>query len=201
MYSPKIAIVYYSMYGHVRALAAEVQKGLEAVGCSVTLLRCAETLPDEVLAKMGAPPPVDDKIATPDLLKEFDGFMFGMSARFGILPAQMKAFIDSTGGLWQTGALVGKPAGTFFCTANQAGGQETAAFTFVTQLTHHGMIYVPLGYTDASMFSNAEVHGASPWGSGTIANGDGSRMPSDLEKKLAVHHGKHFGQIAAKLCK
>ena len=158
----------------------------------MTLLRCAETLTDEVLAKMGAPPPADDPIATAELLKSFDGFMFGLSARFGILPTQMKTLIDSTGGLWQTGALVGKPAATFFSTANQAGGQETAAFTFVTQLTHHGMIFVPLGYTDPSMFNNSEVHGASPWGSGTIANGDGSRMPSELEKKLAVHHGKRL---------
>ena len=119
-------------------MALEVKKGLEASGCIVTLFRCAETLPDEVLAKMGAPPPPDDTIATAEQLKGFDGYMFGLSARFGILPTQMKNLIDSTGQLWQSGALVGKPAGVFFSTANQAGGQETAALTFVTQLTHHG---------------------------------------------------------------
>ena len=113
--------------------------------------------------------------------------------------AQMKAFMDSTGGLWMKGALIGKPAGIFFSTGTQGGGQETTALTFVTQLTHHGMIFVPLGYADPTIFNMEEVHGGSPYGSGTFAGPDGSRMPSDLEKGLAHTQGKNFGSIVKKL--
>lgn len=113
--------------------------------------------------------------------------------------AQVKAFMDSTGGLWSAGKLVGKPAGLFFSTAVQGGGQETTALTFVTQLTHHGMIFVPLGYSTPLLFNMDEVHGGSPYGAGTFAAGDGSRQPSELEQNVAVHQGKHFGGIVRAL--
>jgi NAD(P)H dehydrogenase (quinone) len=196
---PKVAIVYYSLYGHVRAMALEEKKGLESAGCDVTLLQCVETLPDHVLKKMGAPLKPDDPVATAEMLTEFDGILFGLSMRFGMAPAQMKSLMDSTGGLWSGGKLIGKPAGIFFSTAQQGGGQESGALTFVTQLAHHGMIFVPLGYSTPLLFNNDEVHGGSPYGAGTIAEGDGSRMPSELEKKIAVHHGHHFGAVVAKL--
>lgn len=131
-------------YGHIRALAEEIKKGLESSGCDVTFLRVPETLSDEILGKMHAPPKADDVEATADMLTEYDGIMFGLPTRFGMAAGQMKAFMDSTGGLWQKGALVGKPAGVFFSTATQNGGQETTGFTFLTQLTHHGMIFVSL---------------------------------------------------------
>ena len=102
----QVAIVYYSMYGHIRTMALEVKKGLEAAGCKVTLLRVAETLPDEVLTKMGAPGiGKDDEVATAASLADYDGLMFGIPTRFGMAPAQIKALMDSTGGLWQKGAV------------------------------------------------------------------------------------------------
>ena len=117
MPKPKIAIVYYSMYGHVRTLALAEKKGLEASGCEVTLLKVPESLSDEVLGKMGAPGVgKDDEEASAAKLADYDGFLFGLSARFGMASAQVKALLDSTGGLWQAGALVGKPAGVFFST-------------------------------------------------------------------------------------
>lgn len=173
--------------------------GLHSCTLSLRAVQCPETLPDEVLAKMGAPSKPDDLVATAEQLAEFDGILFGLSMRFGMAPVQMKSLMDSTGGLWQGGKLVGKPAGIFFSTAQQGGGQETGALTFVTQLAHHGMIFVPIGYSTPLLFNNDEVHGGSPYGAGTIANGDGSRMPSELEKKVAVHQGKHFGGIVTKL--
>uniref|UniRef100_A0A6U4ZY15 Flavodoxin-like domain-containing protein n=1 Tax=Hemiselmis andersenii TaxID=464988 RepID=A0A6U4ZY15_HEMAN len=197
----KVAIVYYSMYGHIRKMAEEIKKGLVESRCEVTFLQCPETLPEEVLGKMGAPAKPDDEVATADRLKDFDAFMFGIPTRFGMAPAQMKSFWDSTGGLWQAGALVGKPAGIFFATGTQNGGQETTALTFVTQLVHHGIIYVPMGYSTTDLFDMSAPHGGSPYGSGTLAGADGSRQPSDLEKKIAVHHGKYFGGVAAKLAK
>ena len=124
--------------------------------------------------------------------------MFG---KLGAAAAQMKAFWDQSGGHWQKGSLVGKPAGTFFSTAVQGGGQETTALTWVTQLAHHGMIYVPMGFTHPSLFDNSVAHGGSAYGPGTLTNGDGSRQPSENELAVAVGYGTHFGKIAAALKK
>ena len=160
----KIAIVYYSMYGHIRALAQGIKKGTESADVEVQLFQVQETLPAEILSKMGAPPKSDDPVATPNVIAEFDGIIFGVSARYGGLSAQLHAFLDSTGSLWQKGALVGKPAGVFFSTANQGGGQESVAISTLKFIAHQGMVYIPLGYRDPKMFNNEEVHGGSPWG-------------------------------------
>ena len=195
----KVAIVYYSLYGHVRTLALGVKKGLEAGGATVDLLQVPETLPEEVLGKMGAPPKPDDPIATAAALAEYDGIIFGISARYGRESAQIRSFLDSTGGLWMGGKLIGKPAAVFASTAQQGGGQETASYGMVQFIAHHGMIYVPMGYRDQKVFNNDEVHGGSPFGAGTVAGGDGSRQPSQLELDVAETQGKSFAEIAAKL--
>mmetsp|Transcript_26601 Transcript_26601/g.56209 ORF Transcript_26601/g.56209 Transcript_26601/m.56209 type:complete len:200 (+) Transcript_26601:71-670(+) len=197
----KIAIIVYSLYGHINTMAEAVKKGVEASGAECTIFQVPETLPEEVLAKMGAPPKADYPVITAAQMEEFDGFLFGLSGRFGIIPAQTKSFMDSTGGLWQGGKLVGKAGGCFFSTGCQGGGQETIGLSAVTFFTHHGMVFVPLGYVDPKVFTYEEVHGGSPYGSGTIAGPDGSRMPSQLEKDVAESHGKHFATITAKLAK
>ncbi|GAY53033.1 hypothetical protein CUMW_146310, partial [Citrus unshiu] len=158
-----------------------------------------ETLPEEVLGKMSAPPKSDVPIITPNELAEADGFVFGFPTRFGMMAAQFKAFLDATGGLWRTQQLAGKPAGMFYSTGSQGGGQETTALTAITQLVHHGMIFVPIGYTfGAGMFEMEKVKGGSPYGAGTFA-GDGSRQPTELELEQAFHQGKHIAGIAKKL--
>jgi len=195
----KIAIIIYSLYGHIGTMAKSIQKGVEAAGATCTLYQVPETLSDEVLGKMHAPPKPDYPIMTAEKMKEYDGFLFGLSGRYGMMPAQMKTFMDSTGSLWQEGALTGKSAGCFFSTASQGGGQETIGLTTVTFFAHHGMVFVPLGYVNPKVFSLNEVHGASAYGSGTFAAGDGSRQPSELELDVAESHGKHFARISAKL--
>ena len=108
--------------------------------------------------------------------------------------------MDATGGLWMKGALVGKSCGVFQSTGTQGGGQETIALTGIIPFaTHHGMVFVPIGYIEPKVFSYDEPHGASPYGSGTYAGSDGSRQPSTLEKDVAVSHGKHFAKITSKL--
>ncbi|KAL7088800.1 hypothetical protein ACP275_13G149700 [Erythranthe tilingii] len=196
----KVYIVYYSTYGHVERLAKEIKKGAESVeGVEAKLWQVPETLSDEILTKMGGPPKSDVPIITPNELVEADGILFGFPTRFGMMAAQFKAFIDSTGGLWRTQALAGKPAGIFYSTGSQGGGQETTPLTAITQLTHHGMIFVPIGYTfGAGMFEMGEIKGGSPYGAGTFA-GDGSRQPSDLELAQAFHQGKYIAGITKKL--
>uniref|UniRef100_K3WM10 Flavodoxin-like domain-containing protein n=1 Tax=Globisporangium ultimum (strain ATCC 200006 / CBS 805.95 / DAOM BR144) TaxID=431595 RepID=K3WM10_GLOUD len=196
----KIAIVYYSTYGHIAKMAESVKEGVESVeGVTAEIYQIAETLPEEVLAKLHAAPKKDHPIATPDVLKEADGILFGFPTRFGSFPAQVKSFLDSTGGLWSTGALVGKPAGIFFSTGTQGGGQETTAFTTLTFLAHQGLTYVPLGCRSPLLFNFEEIHGGSPWGAGTYAGPDGSRQPSKLELDVAKVQGESFAQVAKKL--
>lgn len=192
----KVYIVFYSTYGHVYTLAKAMKEGVDSVeGCEGVLYQVPETLPEDVLAKMHAPPKPDVPVITADELKEADGILFGCATRFGMASAQMKSFLDSTGGLWQAGALVGKPAGIFVSTGTQGGGMETTALTFITQLSHHGMIFVPTGYSmGGELFSNEEVRGGSAYGAGCLAGADGSRQPSALELKMAKHQGSYHAQ-------
>ncbi|KAM3204421.1 putative NAD(P)H dehydrogenase (quinone) FQR1-like 1 [Capsicum annuum] len=196
----KVYIVYYSMYGHVEKLAQEIKKGAASVeGVEAKLWQVPEILSEEILAKMSAPQKGDAPIIEPNDLVEADGFIFGFPTRFGMMPAQFKAFLDATGGLWEAQKLAGKPAGIFYSTGSQGGGQETTALTAITQLVHHGMIFVPIGYTfGAGMFEMEKIKGGSPYGAGTFA-GDGSRQPTELELEQAFHQGKYIATITKKL--
>lgn len=196
---PNVAIVYYSTYGHVAALAETIKEGVESVeGVTATIYQVPETLPEEVLEKMHAPPKKDYPIATAETLKQADGILFGMPTRFGSVPAQIKNFFDATGGIWHEGALIGKPAGVFFSCASQGGGNETTALMTIPFLTHHGLLYVPLG-TRAKQFGTlSEVVGGGKWGAGTYA-GDGSRQPSERELGVARIQGESFAEITKKL--
>ncbi|PNH07277.1 Flavoprotein-like protein YCP4 [Tetrabaena socialis] len=197
----KVWIVYYSLYGHIKTMAEAVKKGVESVeGVEATIYQVAETLPEEVLGKMHAPPKSDYPIIDPTTLPEADGFVFGFPTRFGMMAAQMKSFFDATGGLWQKGSLHGKPAAMFTSTATQGGGQETTLMTAVTQLAHHGMIYVPSGYAAGGiMFDVKDARGGSPWGPGTLAAPDGSRQPSEVELTQCEVAGKQLATVAKKL--
>lgn len=199
----KIAILEYSLYGHINQLSRSIKKGIESVGVEVEHLRCAETLPSEVLEQMHAPPkPEDVRELTPadvNELEGFDGIMFGVSARYGGIPAQMKTIMDATGGLWQNGKLVGKTAGVFQSTGTMQGGQESVAMNCMSFFAHHGMVFIPLGYIDPKVFSYEEIHGGSPWGSGTYAGPDGSRQPTSMELSIAENHGRHFAKLTAKI--
>ncbi|TVU20067.1 hypothetical protein EJB05_36254 [Eragrostis curvula] len=196
----KVYVVFYSTYGHVAKLAEEIKKGAASVeGVEVKVWQVPEILSEEVLGKMGAPPKTDAPVITPQDLAEADGILFGFPTRFGMMASQMKAFFDATGGLWREQSLAGKPAGVFFSTGTQGGGQETTPLTAVTQLTHHGMVFVPVGYTfGAKLFDMESVHGGSPYGAGTFA-GDGSRWPTEVELEHAFHQGKYFAGVAKKL--
>ncbi|KAL5580771.1 hypothetical protein UlMin_013213 [Ulmus minor] len=201
MATTKIYIVYYSLHKHVEIMAREIQRGASAVeGVEATLWMVPETLSDVILQKMKAPSkPEDVPEIKPEQLLEADGFLFGFPSRFGVMAAQCKAFFDATHELGATQALAGKPAGIFWSTGFFGGGQELTALTAITQLAHHGMIFVPLGYTFGSgMLEMNEVKGGSPYGAGTYA-ADGSRQPTELELQQAFYQGKYLAEIAKKL--
>lgn len=198
--APKIAIIYYSTYGHIRALAQNIQKGIAASGGHADLFQIAETLSPQVLEAIHAPPKSNDPIIAPADLVKYDAFLFGVPTRYGNQPAQWRSFWDATGGLWAQGALYGKYVGLFVSTGTPGGGQEVTALNSLSTFVHHGMIYVPLGYKDTfSLMTNLEeVHGGSPWGAGTFAGADGSRQPTELELEVARLQGKGFFETVSK---
>lgn len=149
---------------------------------------------------MHAPPKSDIPTITPEILKEYDAFLLGIPTRYGNFPAQWKSFWDQTGGLWSSGGLYGKYASFFISTASLGGGQESTAIAAMSTLAHHGIIYVPFGYFKAFslMAELDEARGGSPWGAGTFAGVDGSRMPSQKELTLAETQGKGFYETVAK---
>jgi len=199
--APKVAIVIYSMYGHIAKLAEAEKKGIEAAGGSATIYQIPETLPQEVLTKMHAPPKPDYPVITAAELPAFDAFLFGIPTRYGNFPGQWKAFIDTTGQLWAKGSLAGKYVGVFVSTASMGGGQEMTASNAISTFAHHGLIFVPLGYAPAFglLTDLTEVRGGSAWGAGTFAGGDGSRSPSAKELELAEIQGKTFWDTVSRV--
>ncbi|KAI5997234.1 putative 1,4 benzoquinone reductase [Pisolithus orientalis] len=200
MSGQRVAIVIYSMYGHIAKVAEAVKGGINSTGGNATIYQIQETLSEDVLKLLKAPPRPDYPTLVPGDLVNFDAFLFGVPTRFGNFPAQWKAFWDATGGLWSKGALSGKMCSMFVSTGTQGGGQEVTVMNALSTFVHHGMIYVPLGYknTFAQMSNLSEIHGGSPWGSGTFAGSDGSRQPSALELEIASLHGKSFWEIVSK---
>ncbi|MGB9442843.1 MAG: NAD(P)H:quinone oxidoreductase [Desulfobacterales bacterium] len=200
----KVLIVFYSTYGHIFKMAEAVAEGVkEVAGAEVKILRVPETLPDEVLGKMGA---VDAQkafshvpVCTVDELAEADAIIFGTPTRFGNMCGQMRQFLDATGQLWANGSLIGKVGSVFASSATQHGGQESTILTFHVTLLHQGFVIVGLPYAFQGQMRIDEVTGGSPYGATTIAGGDGSRMPSENELEAARFQGKHVASIAAKL--
>ncbi|EJC98015.1 NADH-quinone oxidoreductase, partial [Fomitiporia mediterranea MF3/22] len=199
--APKVAIIIYSMYGHIAKMAESVKAGVESAGGTVTILQIPETLSEDILKLLKAPPKPSYPVLAPDDLRNYDAFLLGIPTRYGNFPGQWKAFWDATGPLWSSGALYGKYAGIFVSTASSGGGQETTAANAISTLTHHGIIFVPMGYKNAfaQLTNISEVHGGSPWGAGTLAGPDGSRQPTALELEVAHIQGKTFYETVAKV--
>ncbi|MBP7831240.1 MAG: NAD(P)H:quinone oxidoreductase [Kiritimatiellae bacterium] len=202
--SAKVYVVFYSTYGHVYKMAEAVAAGAKEVsGAEVKLFQVPELMPDAALVKSGAKAARQAfarvPVIQPDQLAEADAVIFGTPTRFGNMSAQMRNFLDQTGGLWMKGALVGKVGSVFVSTATQHGGQETTITSFHTTLFHHGMIVVGVPYAEPRLLNMQEISGGTPYGASTIAGGDGSRSPSENELAIARFQGRHVAQIAAKL--
>ena len=202
--STRIHVVFYSMYGHIYRMAEAIAEGArEVADTEVTLFQVPELVPEEVLVKSGAKKAREAFAHVPvmkvDQLAEADALIFGTGTRFGNMTAQMRNFLDQTGGLWMSGGLVGKVGSVFTSTASQHGGQETTITSFHTTLFHHGMIVVGVPYSEQRLVNMEEISGGTPYGASTITKGDGSRMPSENELGIARFQGKHVAGIAAAL--
>ncbi|HSQ03072.1 MAG TPA: NAD(P)H:quinone oxidoreductase [Burkholderiales bacterium] len=200
----KVYVVFYSMYGHIYKMAEAVAQGArEVAGSEVALFQVPELVPDDVLQKSGAKAAraafAQVPVMKPEQLAEADAIIFGTGTRFGNMTAQMRNFLDQTGGLWMKGALVGKIGSVFTSTATQHGGQETTITSFHSTLLHQGMIIVGVPYAEQRLLNMDEITGGTPYGASTITKGDGSRMPSENELAIARYQGKHVATIAAQL--
>jgi NAD(P)H dehydrogenase (quinone) len=196
----KVLVLYYSMYGHVETLAKAVAEGAGSVeGTQVTIKRVPELMSEEAARKAGAKVDQAAPIATVAELADYDAIIFGTPTRFGNMCAQMRSFLDQTGGLWAGGKLVGKVGSVFVSTGTQHGGQETTITSFQTTLFHHGMIVVGVPYACPELTNMSEITGGTPYGASTLAGADGSRQPSANELTIARFQGAHVANVAKKL--
>jgi len=200
----KVLVVFYSMYGHIYKMAEAEAEGAKSVeGVEVELVQVPELVSEVALERTGAKAAraafAHIPVAETAMLANADAVIFGTPTRFGNMAAQMRNFLDQTGGLWMKGALVGKVGSVFCSTGTQHGGQETTLTSFHTTLLHHGMIIVGVPYTEPRLMNMAEITGGTPYGATTLAGADGSRSPSENELAIARFQGAHVAEIAKKL--
>ena len=197
---PRILVLYHSTYGHIEAMAEAVAEGAREVeGAVVDIKRVSETVPEELAKASGYKLDQKAPVAKIDDLKDYDAVILGAGTRFGSAASQMRAFLDQAGGLWASGALLGKVGGAFTASATQHGGQETTFQGLHNFFMHHGMPVVGLPYACQPQMTLDAVHGGSPYGATTITGSDGSRMPSDIDLGGARYQGRHIAEIAKKL--
>ncbi len=195
----KVLVLYYSSWGHMEAMANAAAAGARDAGAEVTVKRVPELVPEDVAKAAHYKLDQAAPVAEPAELADYDAIIFGVSTRFGMMSAQLKNFLDQTGGLWAGGKLVDKVASVMSSTATQHGGAELAILSTQASLQHHGMIIVPLSYAYQGQSGNDTVRGGSPYGMTTTSNTDGSRMPSEQELEGATFQGKRVAEIAARL--
>ena len=196
----KVLVLYYSMYGHIEVMAQAVAAGAREVeGVDAVIKRVPETIPEEQARAIGVKLDQPAPIASTAELPDYDAIIFGTPTRFGNMTAQMRNFLDQTGGLWMKGSLIGKAGSVFTSSATQHGGQESTILSFHTTLLHHGMVIVGVPYSCADQMRTDEITGGSPYGASTIAGDDGKRMPSANELNIARFQGRHVAGIAKRL--
>jgi NAD(P)H dehydrogenase (quinone) len=197
----KVLVLYYSSYGHIEAMAHAQAEGVASVGgMQVAVKRVPELVPPEVAKASGFRLDQPASIAAVNELVDYDAIIFGTPTRFGNMASQMRNFLDQTGPLWVSGALVGKIGSVFCSTASQHGGQETTITSFHLTLLHHGMIVVGLPYTYRELSTMGEITGGTPYGASCVTGvGETLRMPTPLELTLCRYQGEHVAKITARL--
>lgn len=195
----KVLVLYYSTYGHIEAMAYAIAEGARKTGAQVDVKRVPETVPEEIARNNHFKLDQTAPIATVAELADYDAIVVGTGTRFGRISSQMAAFLDQAGGLWACGALNGKIGGAFSSSATQHGGQETTLFSIITNLLHFGMMIVGLPYSHQGQMSAEEIVGGAPYGATTVAGGDGSRRPTEIDLAGARHQGELVAAAAIKV--
>lgn len=199
---PRIAVLYYSMFGNTYLMAKEVCRGVVEGGGEAVLMTVPDLLPEKLVQsdekiKNAKKLQKDVPVASAKDLEGIDGLILGSPTRFGNMCSQMRNFLDQTGGLWMKGALVGKPAGVFCCTATMHGGQETTLVSMMFTLIHHGMLIAGVPYSVPELGSS--MRGGTPYGASAVVGPEGNEPPTETDLKIAQAQGKRIAEIAAKL--
>ena len=195
----KVLVLYYSAWGHMEQMAYAAAEGAKEAGAEVIVKRVPELGPEDVAKSMHSKLDQKAPIAKPEELADYDAIILASGTRYGMMTAQLKNFLDQTGGLWMKGALVGKAGSAMTSSATQHGGQESTLLSMHTVMLHHGMVIVGLPYAYQGQMGVDEIRGGSPYGASTVTAADGSRQPSAQELEAARYQGKHVAAIAAKL--
>ncbi|MGH8153797.1 MAG: NAD(P)H:quinone oxidoreductase [Rhodanobacteraceae bacterium] len=195
----RVLVLYYSSFGHIEQLAKAEAEGAVATGADVTIRRVPELVPLEAAENAHYKLDQDAPIASVEELADYDAIIFGTPTRFGNMAAQMRNFLDQTGGLWVKGAFIGKVGSVFTSSGQQHWGQETTITSFHTTLLHQGFLVVGVPPSVKELYKLDEVSGGSPYGASTIVGGDGARQPTANEMAIARAQGANVARIAAKL--
>lgn len=195
----KVLVLYYSSYGHIETMAEAIAEGARSQGAEVDIRRVPETAPDDVARAAHFKLDQIAPVATIAELEHYDAIIVGTGTRFGRISSQLATFLDQAGGLWARGALNGKIGGAFTSSATQHGGQETTLFSIITNLLHFGMTIVGLPYSHQGQMSVEEIVGGAPYGATTVAGGDGSRTPTEIDLAGARHQGELVARLANKV--
>ncbi|WP_019570647.1 NAD(P)H:quinone oxidoreductase [Thioalkalivibrio sp. ALE11] len=193
----RVLVLYYSTWGHIEQMAeAEARGAREVADTEVTIKRVPELMPEDVARNAGARLDQPAGIARPEELADYDAIIIGTPTRYGRMAAQMANFLDQTGSLWFNDRLVGKIGSVFGSTASQHGGQETTLISTIVNLMHFGMTIVGLPYTEKRLLEMGQISGGTPYGATTLADGDGSRQPTEAELGMAESQGRHVAEVA-----
>lgn len=192
-----ILVLYYSRQGATEEMALEVARGVDQIAEIEARIRTVPPVSPKTEASENPIPPSGPPYVTLEDLKNCAGLALGSPTRFGNMAAPLKYFLDTTGGLWQSGALIGKPAGCFTSTASLHGGQETTLISMMLPLIHHGMLILGLPYSETDLFSTTS--GGTPYGPSHHAGIDSKYPLSDSERRLCRALGKRLANTALKL--
>ncbi len=201
----QVLVVYYSLYGHVLALAESALAGVKSVSGIEGVMRRVQEFPDieadipnhEHALKVWNRHK-DTPVCTLEDLGKADGIVFGTPTRYGNMCAQMKRLFDSTVKMWLAGVFEGKPAAVLVSTATTHGGQETTAFTMMAPLLHLGMIIVGVPYSTPGML-HTEGRGGAPYAATTLAGGRNELTPAPQDLAIAEALGRRLAQVTTKL--
>lgn len=196
-----VLVLYYSSYGHIETMAGAVAEGAREAGASAVVKRVPELVPAGIAEQSGYKLDQRTPVATVAELADYDAIIIGTPTRFGNMAAQMKNFLDQTGGLWFQDRLMGKVGSVFTSTGSQHGGQETTILSTHTVLLHLGMVVVGLPYSFKGQMRMDEITGGSPYGASTLADDGhgGDRQPTTNELDGARFQGRHVAGIVLAL--
>lgn len=194
---PYVLVLFYSRYGATEKMAQLIGRGIEDIEGIEARLRTVAPVSPDTEATAPAVPASGAVYCIEDDLRNCCGLVLGSPTRFGNMAAPLKYFIDGTGALWASGALINKPVGTFTSSSSLHGGQESTLLTMAIPMLHHGMVYCGIPYSESGL--NHTETGGTPYGASHLAGSEHSNEISAHESELCIALGKRIANLSLKL--